>query len=150
MLYKDIKPILYSEDAEMFEDIFENGEFSYNEPVMIDQLSMYDNRDSEEAKSIAEAFGCRIDSNGDDIWIPAGLPFSIKRGTDSYTEMVISHNGASYYPNYVDDDTDISVKLTEFGKKLNQYAKNIYTDLVSAYNNIKYIERIFGVAIIRR
>ena len=149
MLYKNIRPILYSENTEMFDDIFENGEFSYNESVMIDQLSMYDDRNSEEAKSIAETFGCRIDSNGDDIWIPAGLPFSIKRGTDSYTEMIITHNGASYYPNYVDDDIDISVKLTDFGKKLNQYAKNTFTGLVNAYDNIKFIERIFGVTIIK-
>ena len=148
MLYKSIKPILYAEDSEMFEKIFENGKFSYTEPILIDQLSLYDSEDIAIVKTDIERFGCRIDSNGDDIWIPAGLPFNITKSRDSYTEMIISRNGVSLYPNYVDDNTEIDVVFTEFGMKLHQYACNTGTDLLDAYTQLKDIEHYFGVKII--
>ena len=148
MLYKSIKPILYAEDSEMFEKIFENGKFSYTEPILIDQLSLYDSEDIAIAKEDAERFGCRIDNNGDDIWIPAGLPFNIDKSRDPYAEMTVSRNGVSFYPNYVEDNTEITVVFTEFGMKLRQYACNTGTDLLDAYTQLKDIEQYFGVKII--
>ena len=149
MLYKNIKPILYAEDSEMFEKIFENGKFSYTEPILIDQLSLYDSEDIAIAKEDAERFGCRIDNNGDDIWIPAGLPFNIDKSRDPYAEMTVSRNGVSFYPNYVEDNTEITVVFTEFGMKLRQYACNTGTDLLDAYTQLKDIEQYFGVKIIK-
>ena len=149
MLYKSIKPILYAEDSEMFEKIFENGKFSYTEPILIDQLSLYDSEDIAIAKEDAERFGCRIDNNGDDIWIPAGLPFNIDKSRDPYAEMTVSRNGVSFYPNYVEDNTEITVVFTEFGMKLRQYACNTGTDLLYAYTQLKDIEQYFGVKIIK-
>ena len=148
MLYKNIKPILYAEDSEMFEKIFENGKFSYTEPILIDQLSLYDSEDIAIAKEDAKRFGCRIDNNGDDIWIPAGLPFNIDKSRDPYAEMTVSRNGVSFYPNYVEDNTEITVVFTEFGMKLRQYACNTGTDLLDAYTQLKDIEQYFGVKII--
>ena len=148
MLYKNIKPILYAEDSEMFEKIFENGKFSYTEPILIDQLSLYDSEDIAIAKEDAKRFGCRIDNNGDDIWIPAGLPFNIDKSRDPYAEMTVSRNGVSFYPNYVEDNTEITVVFTEFGMKLRQYACNTGTDLLDAYIQLKDIEHYFGVKII--
>ncbi len=149
MLYKDLKPILYSDNKELFELIFESGKFSFAEPIMIDQLSLYDNNDKVVAKEAAEKFSCRIDSNGDDIWVPAGLPFDIKPSRDPYSEMIITRNGISYYPNYIEDTTEINVEFTSIGEKLNQYAKDTYTNIVNAHEQIDKIENIFGVAIIK-
>lgn len=149
MLYRDLKTILYSDNKELFDLIFESGKFSFAEPIIIDQLSLYDNNDKDLAKEDAEKFGCRIDSNGDDVWIPAGLPFSIKRGTDSYTEMIICRNGAAYYPTYIEDTTEIDVEFTMLGEKLHQYANAIYSGLAEAYNNVKLIEDVFEVTILK-
>lgn len=149
MLYRDLKPILYSDNKELFELIFESGKFSYTEPIMIDQLSLYDNNDRDIAKEDAEKFGCRIDSNGDDVWVPAGLPFDIKPSRDPYSAMIIIRNGASYYPNYIEDTTEINVEFTALGEKLNQYAKDTYTTIANAYEQIKKIENIFGVTVIK-
>ena len=147
MLFKEIKQILYAEDKDLFEKIFENGKFSYNEPIMIDQTSLYDKSDAQRAKESAERFGCVIDSNGDDIFIPACLSFYIYRSNDSYSEMCIKRNGESYYPNYIDEMEEINVELTELGKKLELYAKSTFTDLLDAYEHIIEIEKIFGVSI---
>lgn len=152
MLYKDLKPIIYDEDNNLLNIIFENGKFSFAEPIIIDQISMYDVRDQEIAKENANKFGCRIDSNGDDIWIPAGLQFTIAKGRDPYTEMIISRHGATFYPNYVDDTCDISVELTKIGEKLVEYANEYYTGYITVYDayiQIKNIETIFGVNIIK-
>lgn len=147
MRFSKLKKILNHEDSEAFGNIFEEGKFSYNEPVMIDQLSLYDSNDAATAKEDAERFGCRIDGNGDDVWIPAGMPFNITKSRDPYAEMVITRNGVSFYPNYVEDNEDINLEFTEFGMKLRQYACNTGTDLLNAYNTVKSIEQYFGVKI---
>lgn len=36
MRFSELKKILNHEDSEVFSNIFEEGKFSYNEPVMID------------------------------------------------------------------------------------------------------------------
>ena len=46
MLFRELKPILYAEDKDLFDKMFINGQFSYNEPIMIDQISLYDSADS--------------------------------------------------------------------------------------------------------
>ena len=98
MLFRELKPILYAEGKDLFDKMFINGKFSYNEPVMIDQISLYDSADSVAAKDDAERFGCRIDNTGDDVWIPAGLPFTIHKTNAHYAVMEISRNGVTYYP----------------------------------------------------
>jgi len=149
MLYRDLKPILYSDNKELFDLIFESGKFSFAEPIIIDQLSLYDNNDKDLAKEDAEKFGCRIDSNGDDVWVPAGLPFDIKPSKDPYSQMIICRNGAVYYPTYIEDTTEIDVEFTTLGEKLHQYANVIYSDLAEAYDNIKRIEDVFEVTIFK-
>lgn len=44
MQFKEIRPILYAEDSEIFNKIFEKNSFS-GESVIIDQLSLYGGRD---------------------------------------------------------------------------------------------------------
>lgn len=149
MLYRDLKPILYSDNKELFDLVFESGKFSFAEPIIIDQLSLYDNNDKNLAKEDAEKFGCRIDSNGDDVWVPAGLPFDIKPSRDPYSQMIIRRNGAAYYPTYIEDTTEINVEFTTLGEKLHGYASAIYSGLAEAYNNVKLIEDIFGVTILK-
>lgn len=148
MLFRELKPILYAEDKDLFDKMFVNGHFSYNEPIMIDQISLYDGSDSIVAKDDAERFGCRIDNNGDDVWIPAGLPFTIRKTNAPYAVMEISRNGVTYYPEYVEDTEVINVELTEFGQKLYDYAKASYTTVMAAYDQLLLVEKIFGSKII--
>lgn len=148
MLFRELKPILYAEDKDLFDKMFVNGQFSYNEPIMIDQISLYDGADSVAAKDDAERFGCRIDNNGDDVWIPAGLPFTIRKTNAPYAVMEISRNGVTYYPEYVEDTEVINVEFTEFGQKLYDYAKASYTTVMAAYDQLLLIEKIFGSKII--
>lgn len=148
MLFRELKPILYAEDKDLFDKMFVNGQFSYNEPIMIDQISLYDGSDSIVAKDDAERFGCRIDNNGDDVWIPAGLPFTIRKTNAPYAVMEISRNGVTYYPEYVEDTEVINVELTEFGQKLYDYAKASYTTVMAAYDQLLLVEKIFGSKII--
>lgn len=148
MLFRELKPILYAEDKDLFDKMFVNGQFSYNEPIMIDQISLYDGVDSIAAKDDAEKFGCRIDNNGDDVWIPAGLPFTIRKTNAPYAVMEISRNGVTYYPEYVEDNEIVNVELTEFGQKLYDYAKASYTTVMAAYDQLLLIEKIFGSKII--
>ena len=148
MLYKDIRPILYADDTEAFDKIFENGKFSYTEPVLIDQLDMYDDKDAETAAEEANRFGCKIDENTTrDVWIPAGLPFHIAKGHDSYTEMIVSRNGVSYFPNCVEDDEDIEVEFTEFGQKLQAFANSQGISLFDAYIQVTNVTSFFGLKI---
>lgn len=148
MLFRELKPILYAEDKDLFDKMFVNGQFSYNEPIMIDQISLYDGSDSIAAKDDAERFGCRIDNNGDDVWIPAGLPFTIRKTNAPYAVMEISRNGVTYYPEYVEDNEIINAELTEFGQKLYDYAKASYTTVMAAYDQLLLVEKIFGSKII--
>lgn len=148
MLFRELKPILYAEDKDLFDKMFVNGQFSYNEPIMIDQISLYDGADSVTAKDDAERFGCRIDNNGDDVWIPAGLPFTIRKTNAPYAVMEISRNGVKYYPEYVEDTEVVNVEFTEFGQKLYDYAKASYTTVMAAYDQLLLIEKIFGSKII--
>ncbi len=148
MLFRELKPILYAEDKDLFDKMFVNGQFSYNEPIMIDQISLYDGADSVAAKDDAERFGCRIDNNGDDVWIPAGLPFAIRKTNAPYAVMKISRNGVTYYPEYVEDTEVVNVEFTEFGQKLYDYAKASYTTVMAAYDQLLLIEKIFGSKII--
>jgi hypothetical protein len=148
MLFRELKPILYAEDKDLFDKMFVNGQFSYNEPIMIDQISLYDGADSVAAKDDAERFGCRIDNNGDDVWIPAGLPFTIRKTNAPYAVMEISRNGVTYYPEYVEDTEVVNVEFTEFGQKLYDYAKASYTTVMAAYDQLLLIEKIFGSKII--
>ena len=148
MLFRELKPILYAEDKDLFDKMFVNGQFSYNEPIMIDQISLYDGADSVAAKDDAERFGCRIDNNGDDVWIPAGLPFTIRMTNAPYAVMEISRNSVTYYPEYVEDNEIVNVELTEFGQKLYDYAKASYTTVMAAYDQLLLVEKIFGSKII--
>ena len=148
MLFRELKPILYAEDKDLFDKMFINGQFSYNEPIMIDQISLYDGADSVAAKDDAERFGCRIDNNGDDVWIPAGLPFTIRKTNAPYAVMEISRNGVKYYPEYVEDTEVVNVEFTEFGQKLYDYAKSSYTTVMAAYDQLVLVEKIFGSKII--
>ena len=148
MLFRELNPILYAEDKDLFDKLFVNGQFSYNEPIMIDQISLYDSEDSVAAKDDAERFGCRIDNTGDDVWIPAGLPFTIRKTNAPYAVMEISRNGVTYYPGYVEDNEIVNVELTEFGQKLYDYAKASYTTVMAAYDQLLLVEKIFGSKII--
>lgn len=148
MLFRELKPILYSKDEDLFDKMFVNGQFSFDKPSMIDQISLYDDSDAREAKDNAERFGCRIDNNGDDVWLPAGLPFTIRKLGTTYTLMEISRNGAEYYPEYVEDTEVINVELTEFGQKLYDYAKASYTTVEEAYDQLKLVEKVFGTKIV--
>ena len=148
MLFRELKPILYAEDKDLFDKMFVNGQFSYNEPIMIDQISLYDGADSVAAKDDAERFGCKIDNNGDDVWIPTGLPFTIRKTNAPYAVMEISRNGVTYYPEYVEDTEVVNVEFTEFGQKLYDYAKASYTTVMAAYDQLLLIEKIFGSKII--
>lgn len=148
MLFRELKPILYSEDKDLFDKMFVNGQFSYNEPIMIDQISLYDGSDARASKDDADRFGCRIDNNGDDVWIPAGLPFTIRKTNAPYAMMEISRNGATYYPEYIEDTEIINVELTEFGQKLYDYAKASYTTIEAAYDQLKLVEKVFGTKIV--
>lgn len=145
MKFKDLEEIMHSDD--LFDKMFVNGQFSYNEPIMIDQISLYDDSDSIEAKDDAEKFGCKI-YNDDDVLIPTGLPFTIHKTNVPYAVMEISRNGVTYYPEYVDDNEIINVEFTEFGQKLYSYSKSIYTTIPDAYNKLQQVETIFGVKII--
>lgn len=147
MQYKDIRPILYAEDSEIFNKIFEKNGFS-GESTMIDQLSLYDGRDREEAENNAHRFGCRISDNGDDVWLPEGLKYNIIKGNDSYTEAIISRNGVEYPLNYIEDFNEFNVTFTEFGKKLDKYANALGVNFIDAYESIKLIETTFGINII--
>lgn len=149
MLFRELKPILYAEDKDLFDKMFINGQFSYsnNEPIMIDK-SLYDSADSVAAKDDAERFGCRLDNTGDGVWIPAGLPFTIRKTNAPYAVMEISRNGVTYYPDYVDDYDKVNVELTEFGQKLYDYAKASYTTVMAAYEQLLLVEKIFGSKII--
>lgn len=148
MLFRELKPILYSKNEDLFDKMFVNGQFSYSEPIMIDQISLYDDSDARAAKEEADRFGCRIDNNGDDVWIPAGLPFTIRKTNIPYTLMEISRNGAIYYPEYIEDTEVINVELTEFGQKLYDYAKASYTTVEAAYDQLLLVKKIFGSKII--
>lgn len=148
MLFRELKPILYADNKDLFDKMFVNGQFSYNEPIIIDQISLYDGADSIAAKDDAERFGCRIDNNGDDVWIPAGLPFTIRKTNAPYAVMEISRNGVTYYPDYVGDNEIINAELTEFGQKLYDYAKASYTTVMAAYDQLLLVEKIFGSKII--
>lgn len=148
MIFRELKPILYADNKDLFDKMFVNGQFSYNEPIMIDQISLYDGADSIAAKDDAERFGCRIDNNEDDVWIPAGLPFTIRRTNAPYAVMEISRNDVTYYPEYVEDTEVINVELTEFGQKLYDYAKASYTTVMHAYDQLLLVEKIFGSKII--
>lgn len=147
MQYKDIRPILYAEDSELFNKIFEKNGFS-GESTMIDQLSLYDGRDREEAENSAHRFGCRISDNGDDVWLPDGLKYDITKGNDSYTEVIISRNGVEYPLNYIEDYDEFDVTFTELGKKLYNYAESFGFNLMDAYESVKSVETAFGVKII--
>jgi hypothetical protein len=147
MLFKELKTIL-DESEDLFDKLFVNGRFSYNERIIIDQFDTYDGAYLIEAKDTAKRFGCRIDNNGNDIWIPAGLPFTISKPTSRYGEIDISRNGVTYFPEYIEDDEIINVELTEFGQKLYDYAKASYTTVIGAYDQLLLVEKIFGSKII--
>lgn len=144
MLYRDLKPILYNEDKELFDKIFDNGHFSLSDAeITVDQKSLYDSRDLEEIESSAKTFGCII--RDDNINIPMLLPFYIYRSTDQYSDLIIKRNGVEFYPQFIDDTLDFTVVYTEFGSKIAAYAKNKQLNILDAYKDLVATKQLFGV-----
>ena len=95
----------------------------------------------------ARKFGCII--RGNDIVLPAGLKvkITINHGNDP-TLFYVERNGAEFPFTYMDDNDEIDVTFTEFGQKLYAYANGIYTTINAAYDQLRFIEQVFGVKII--
>ena len=147
MYYSDLKKFLYDEDKDLFNKIFEKDSFSFENDIMIDQTSMYDETDAESAANDAKRFGCRI--SGEDIWLPSNLSFNISRATDyPNSEMNIKRNGIEYTLNYIEDREYINAEFTNFGKKLETYANSKGISLYDAYGDLLQIEKIFGIAFV--
>lgn len=145
MKYRDLEEIMRLDD--LFNIIFEKDGFSFNENIIIDQLSIYEGRDFEEVQEDARKFGCII--KDDDVILPAGLRFKINKTSHKNDPALfyIERNGVEFPISYM-EDTDIGVIFTEFGQKLYSYSKSIYTTIPDAYNKIQLVETIFGVKII--
>lgn len=147
MIYKELKQILYNDEYEdLFELIFRVDLFSFPETSVIDDLDNYDNR--EEGIADAQQFGCTI--KGSEIILPVGLPFRIiKADPRSPTLFSIKHNNVEYDIDMLDDYDDINVEFTDFGSKLSKYAEENFKSLIEAYEDIKSIEKIFKINIIK-
>lgn len=144
MMWKDLRAVLNADDKELFDKIFENGQFTFDEPIFVDQLDMYDESDAKELEEEDIRFGCKIEK--DNVIVPAGLPFIIKRSTDPYVEFTISRNGIDIEIQCPEDELEINVVLTKFGDKLVRFKEMTgYSDLLMAYSYLVETEKIFGV-----
>lgn len=147
MKYKHLNEILRSDDKDLINKVFEKDGFSFTENIIIDQLDNYEGRDVDELIEDARKFGCII--RGNDIVLPAGLKvkITINHGNDP-TLFYVERNGAEFPFTYMDDNDEIDVTFTEFGQKLYAYANGIYTTINAAYDQLRFIEQVFGVKII--
>ena len=144
MMWKDLRAVLNADDKELFDKIFENGQFTFNEPILVDQLDMYEDDDAKKLKEEDTRFGCKFEK--DNVIVPAGLPFIIKRSTDPYAEFTISRNGVDIDIQCPEDDLEINVVLTKFGDKLVRFRETTgCNDLLTAYSLLAETEKIFGV-----
>lgn len=149
MMWKDLRAVLNADDKELFDKIFENGQFTFDEPIFVDQLDMYEDDDAKKLKEEDIQFGCKFEK--DNVIVPAGLPFIIKRSTDPYVEFTISRNGVDIEIQCPEDDLEINVVLTTFGDKLVQFKEVIgYRDLLETYSYLVELEKIFGVKLFRQ
>ena len=147
MLYSDLDQLLRSDDKELVDKIFEKDGFSFSENIIVDQLDEYNDREADELREDARKFGCII--RGNDVIIPAGLHFKINRcSKNDSTLFYIERNGIEFSISYMDDNEEIGVTFTQVGQKLYSFSKSIYTTMSNAYDQIKSIEKIFGVKII--
>ena len=149
MIFKDFYKVLHCEYCDdLFERVFEQGQFSFTEDKIIDQLSMHKNAELEEVISNARTFGLIIKGNSDgDVILPANLPFTIhKSSLNNSNAFYIKRNVIEYSIDYIDSNEEINVVLTDFGKKFMQYMKESDTSIIDeAYKNLLQIEQIFGV-----
>lgn len=151
MEYADIEKFLSEKDKTIVDKVFEADGFSFSGPTIIAQLYVSD-KETTEIKEDALRFGCKIEPSNDgdmiNIVVPAGLGFSISiKGKD----VVISRKGVELYlsdSDYIYDYLEFNVSLTDFGNKLNKYAKKHSFNLFEAYVHVKDIEDSFGIHII--
>ncbi len=155
MKYKQLDEILKSDNKDLVDKIFEKDGFSFNENKIIDQLDNYKGCTADEIAEIfeyAKKFGLGIRLSDNSFMLPAGLCFKINRSNknDSDTALFyIERNGAELPISFIEDNEEINVTFTEFGQKLYTYANETHTTIYNAYEQLKFIEKIFGVKIIK-
>lgn len=147
MKYSEFEKLLRAENKDLFDKIFENNKFSFDQDIMIDDLSMYNGTELIQSKEDAEKFGCKIHNN--EVRVPANLAFTIYKYNNSEPVLFyIKRNEVEYPISYMDSNDEINVEFTEFGHNLYKYAENTYTSLTNAYQNLIEIENIFKVHIV--
>lgn len=147
--FREIKPILNDENSYLFDEIFVNGEFSFDNDLIVDQLNMYIGSDKDEAISEANKFGCKI-SNNENVIVPANLSFYIAKGVNSESEMMISRaDSLGYDVQYIEPNTYINGELSEYGNKIKDFANEFGLSFGNAYSCLKKLEKSFGVIILK-
>ena len=147
--FREIKPILNDENSYLFDEIFVNGEFSFDNDLIVDQLNMYTGFDKDEAILEANKFGCKI-SNNENVIVPANLSFYIAKGSNSESEMTISRaDSLGYDLQYIEPNTYINGELSEYGNKIKDFASEFGLNFDNAYSCLKKLEKSFGVTILK-
>ena len=150
MTFKDFYKVLHCEYCpELAEKVFEQGQFSFTEDKIIDQLSMHKNAELEEVISNAKTFGLIVKDNN--IILPTGLTFEINNNTPRYSPYAfnIKRNGIEYpissTQNNIGYNEELNVVLTDFGIKFYKYMIAVDTNEQKAYYQITQMEKIFGI-----
>lgn len=146
MKYIDVDQVLRSDEKDLANNVFEKDGFSFTENVIVDMLDNYDERDVDEIIEDARKFGCVI--KGNDIVLPAGLHVKITASHRNEPYLCYVERNGVEFPFDIDNNDEINVTFTEFGRKLYAYAQSAHTTLNYAYDQLKVIEQIFGVKIL--
>lgn len=147
--FGDLEKFIRYEDKDVISKIFEPNSFSFSESQYLYDLDTIFYGDREELREQCLSFGCKVDE--DEVHLPANLKFDVEpiTNTSDPTSMYIKRNGTELAIEFMEDADEIMCEYTDFGNKLNQYAKNNYVSLLDAYGQIKQMEILFGVTIIK-